>query len=501
MVQPFVLNNKMIKPIDHINNEFRKSNDQSAFVSINKSKSVFNNNSVPNLFRTSYFHWDDSSETQYYSDKIVHEETNEKLDDSLYNEIEQLNDSRISINKTFSDFYSPSSTVLYNLNKQQIDINLDSNTNLRFVKYFVGETIRMRCIVPEGPYVIIWNKIGEEYPLTIGKHRFIPDKRISIKQKSPNKWILRIIKAKLTDSGLYTCTTKSIHKEDMSNQNANVQNNTDQAVNPVNVNVTLTRKQKNNPDYYISVVEPWSVGEKQANLTVVSDNSIFKNRTLTVTGPRAVYYGSPLELKCYAKFSTDIQTSNYEILLEWYHHGIRKLSDPFKSGVYIEQKWLDSKTLESRLFIKWASDSDTGQWICLERYKPSKNITRKTSSHMIHLDPMHKSLLSMDKIRNDRLSISPIKNNRPFPLLTTSHYSVPSSRIMFGRIEVDIIDVSKASINLNVPKSKDSRHLYNYIHPNSKLLQTTVKSIAHIYKTKWSIVNICFSMIILKYIL
>ncbi|VDP81233.1 unnamed protein product [Schistosoma curassoni] len=100
----------------------------------------------------------------------------------------------------------------------------------------------------------MWNKIGEEYPLTIGNHRFIPDKRISIKQKSSNKWILRIIKAKLTDSGLYTCTIKSIHKEDnIIKDNSNVQNNNDQIINQTNMNITLAIKQMNNPDYYISV--------------------------------------------------------------------------------------------------------------------------------------------------------------------------------------------------------------------------------------------------------
>ncbi|CAI2732332.1 unnamed protein product [Schistosoma spindalis] len=504
MIQPFIFANLIINNISD-NNKLQKINNHSIIINYNRTNRIFNNDnnkSIQNLLHSTDLSWDDSSQKQYYFDKILDEDVEEKLNHFSNNEIEHYNDSletNFPVNEPSSELYSPVNTILSNLSKQQVDINLDSNTNLRFVKYFVGETIRMRCIIPEGSHVIMWNKIGEEYPLTIGNHRFIPDKRISIKQKSSNKWILRIIKAKLTDSGLYTCTIKSIHKEDNIKDHSNVQNNIDQTINQTNMNITLAVKQMNNPDYYISVVEPRSKEEKQANITVVSDNFIFKNRTLTVTGPRVVYYGSPLELKCYAKFSTDVRASGYEILLEWYHHGVRKSSDPFKSGgVYIEQKWLDPKTLESRLFIKWASESDTGQWICLERYKPSENNTKHDFSHTIHLNPIHKSILSTDRIQNNRLPISSISKNRP---LSSTSPLVPNSRIMFGRIEVEIIDISKASIHLNGPRSKDIKYLYSNTGSNSKLHQSIINNITYLYNIKWLFVNMCLSMIILKYFL
>lgn len=81
----------------------------------------------------------------------------EKLNDFPNNEIEHLNDSfetNFPVNEPSNELYSPVNTILSNLSKQQVDINLDSNTNLRFVKYFVGETIRMRCIIPEGSHVV-----------------------------------------------------------------------------------------------------------------------------------------------------------------------------------------------------------------------------------------------------------------------------------------------------------------------------------------------------------
>lgn len=55
-------------------------------------------------------------------------------------------------------------------------------------------------------------------------------------------------------------------------------------------------------------------------------------------------------------------------MLEWYHRGYRRYSNPFKSGgIFITSRWLDSHVLESRLFIAWVSEQNAGQWICLER--------------------------------------------------------------------------------------------------------------------------------------
>ncbi|KAK4468561.1 hypothetical protein MN116_007756 [Schistosoma mekongi] len=443
------------------------------------------NNTVQNVYYTPYFFWNNISQNKYHINKITDKDVTSEFYNFTINEMEQFNDSLELIpseNETFKEFNSSFHTEVSNLSKQQIDVNSDSNTNLKFVKYLIGETIRMRCIIPEGPYVIMWNKIGEEYPLTIGNHRFFPDKRISVRHKSPDKWILRITKAKLTDSGLYTCTAKSIHRED------NI-TNIDETNYQQRINETMNNKYINNPDYYISVVESQSLGEKSVNSSMVPDNFIFKNRTLTVTGPSIVYYGSPLELRCYAKFSSNIQKSNYQLILDWYHHGVRRTSDPYRSGgVYIEQKWLNSNTLESRLFIKWPSESDTGQWICLERYKPIENNTGYNfSSHMVHLSSSTKSLLSMNKIQNDHLPVSVISKNR-----SPSSTFIPSSRIMFGRIEVEIVDVSKASIHLQAVKSKDTKQTHSYIRSNSKLLQLATKNISHTYiQTKWYFVSMC----------
>ncbi|VDQ07238.1 unnamed protein product [Trichobilharzia regenti] len=87
---------------------------------------------------------------------------------------------------------------------------------------------------------------------------------------------------------------------------------------------------------------------------------------------------------CRASFPSSEAKLDPTISLEWYHRGIRRLSNPYKSGgVYITLRWLDSHLLESRLFIAWASEAEAGQWICLERSNPIKkgNLTQMSPNY------------------------------------------------------------------------------------------------------------------------
>ncbi|CAH8634253.1 unnamed protein product [Schistosoma rodhaini] len=326
-----------------------------------------------------------------------------------------------------------------NLLKLQNKHKIMTNSSIKFMRYNTGDTIHLKCRIPKGPYLVLWNKLGLDYPLTIGKNRFIPDERFEIQHKPPNRWNLIISNAQLNDTGVYSCTTGSgisnshsigNHESDLEHyqeyQPQSVKNK--HKIHTTVIDSTTTRKQNKGREYYVSVVEPLPSERYQIDVPV---NKIgMKNKTITVTGPNLVFYGTPLELICRASFPTSEAKLDPTISLEWYHRGIRRLSHPFRSGgVYITMQWLDSHLLESRLFISWVSEAEAGQWICLERSNPMKNINYTKSL----------TSLSMSNYRNYQMNEF---NKQSFP----SYYnlSVPYNNpsnidLVYDKIYIEII--------------------------------------------------------------
>ncbi|VDP25545.1 unnamed protein product, partial [Schistosoma curassoni] len=318
---------------------------------------------------------------------------------------------------------------------------------------------------------VLWNKLGLDYPLTIGKNRFIPDERFEIQYKPPNRWNLIISNAQLNDTGVYSCTSGS----GISNSHSNVNNKSDlrhyQEYQPQSeknryrihtavTDATKTKKQSKGREYYVSVVEPLPSERYQVD---VPFNKIgMKNKTITVTGPNLVFYGTPLELICRASFPSSEAKLDPTISLEWYHRGVRRLSHPFRSGgVYITMQWLDSHLLESRLYIAWVNESEAGQWICLERSNPIKNInyTKLSSSS---------SLSSMSNYRNAQMNEF---NKQSLPLYhnTSIIYSPSNIDLVYDKIYIEII-VYEGKLNL---KKGYCRILLNsYSHQLSTMKQS-----------------------------
>ncbi|CAH8593312.1 unnamed protein product [Schistosoma intercalatum] len=336
-----------------------------------------------------------------------------------------------------------------NLSKLQNKHKSITNSSIKFMRYNTGDTIELKCRIPKGPYLVLWNKLGLDYPLTIGKNRFIPDERFEIQYKPPNRWNLIISNAQLNDTGVYSCTTGS----GISNSHSNVNNKSDlrhyQEYQPqseknryrIHTAVTdakKTKKQSKGREYYVSVVEPLPSERYQVD---VPFNKIgMKNKTITVTGPNLVFYGTPLELICRASFPSSEAKLDPTISLEWYHRGVRRLSHPFRSGgVYITMQWLDSHLLESRLYIAWVNESEAGQWICLERSNPIKNInyTKLSSSS---------SLSSMSNYRNAQMNEF---NKQSLPLYhnTSIIYSPSNIDLVYDKIYIEIIVPTVSSLS------------------------------------------------------
>ncbi|CAH8629477.1 hypothetical protein MS3_00008513 [Schistosoma haematobium] len=342
--------------------------------------------------------------------------------------------------------------VKKNLLKLQNKHKSITNSSIKFMRYNTGDTIQLKCRIPKGPYLVLWNKLGLDYPLTIGKNRFIPDERFEIQYKPPNRWNLIISNAQLNDTGVYSCTSGS----EISNSHSNVNNKSDlrhyQEYQPQSeknryrihtavTDATKTKKQSKGREYYVSVVEPLPSERYQVD---VPFNKIgMKNKTITVTGPNLVFYGTPLELICRASFPSSEAKLDPTISLEWYHRGVRRLSHPFRSGgVYITMQWLDSHLLESRLYIAWVNESEAGQWICLERSNPIKNInyTKLSSSS---------SLSSMSNYRNAQMNEF---NKQSLPLYhnTSIIYSPSNIDLVYDKIYIEIIDIPDTTFSVQM---------------------------------------------------
>ncbi|CAH8621768.1 unnamed protein product [Schistosoma haematobium] len=350
--------------------------------------------------------------------------------------------------------------VKKNLLKLQNKHKSITNSSIKFMRYNTGDTIQLKCRIPKGPYLVLWNKLGLDYPLTIGKNRFIPDERFEIQYKPPNRWNLIISNAQLNDTGVYSCTSGSginlRHYQEYQPQSEKNRYRIHTAV----TDATKTKKQSKGREYYVSVVEPLPSERYQVD---VPFNKIgMKNKTITVTGPNLVFYGTPLELICRASFPSSEAKLDPTISLEWYHRGVRRLSHPFRSGgVYITMQWLDSHLLESRLYIAWVNESEAGQWICLERSNPIKNInyTKLSSSS---------SLSSMSNYRNAQMNEF---NKQSLPLYhnTSIIYSPSNIDLVYDKIYIEIIvpTVSSLSSQPNGLLSSSSSSLSSSTSPLS----------------------------------
>lgn len=317
---------------------------------------------------------------------------------------------------------------------QKSNVSVDE-TSPNLVRYDKGDTIRLRCRIPTGPYLVMWNKMGLDYPLTIGTTRFVPDDRVQARFKSPDKWRLSIMNAQLNDSGVYRCTTSSQDSLDRlpaTNTKEHPRKEIGSSEELEEITNTTQSKVKNN-DYYVTVVEPKPTDRFQVDAPA-SETGPKRNKTIVVTGPKIVFYGSSFELVCRATFPTNEAKLNPQIILEWYHRGIRRRPSLARSGgVYITERWLDSHLLESRLLIAWASEADAGQWICLDR----SNTYPRRDGLLLTPHETNKPNTGL----SGEINLTPIHGlPQPDPVEDMADPST-QNQLAFDRIEVEIIDL------------------------------------------------------------
>ncbi|KAF8569987.1 hypothetical protein P879_00777 [Paragonimus westermani] len=351
----------------------------------------------------------------------------------------------------------------------------DGSVPLRFVKFDTGDTIRLRCRIPTGPYLVMWNKVGLDYPLTIGTRRFSPDERVQVRLKPPDKWRLTITDAKVTDSGVYSCTTSQGNvyttesKETVDKVNARILDNEQHKSSPSVSSESQEAKiiRQKNTDYYVTVVEQHPNDRLQVDVPTQEQKTFNRNKTITVTGPKLVFYGTSLELVCRVTFPSAEAKMNPQITLEWYHRGVRRRpSATVSGGVYIHERWLDSHLLESKLLVAWASEADAGPWICLERSSDTYHRRGMLLLNDRPRLPNSKSVSTSNEIVLSPVNvISPItRQNQPTSIYTPND-------LAFDKIEVEIVDLPDPTSfpALNVTPTIPA---FTIIQPGGKQQQT-----------------------------
>ncbi|XP_045213492.2 junctional adhesion molecule B-like [Mercenaria mercenaria] len=82
---------------------------------------------------------------------------------------------------------------------------LESTVEQEHVSVKEGQTAVLLCTVKElGTRMVVWRKVGSDFPLTIGQYVYVGDVRFAVSANGPD-WDLMINNVKNSDAGKYTC--------------------------------------------------------------------------------------------------------------------------------------------------------------------------------------------------------------------------------------------------------------------------------------------------------
>ncbi|XP_064608369.1 zwei Ig domain protein zig-8-like isoform X2 [Liolophura sinensis] len=183
-----------------------------------------------------------------------------------------------------------------------------------------GKTAKLKCtVINQGTKTVIWKRVDEPNPLTIGTFPYVADTRISTTHnKYKNIWTLHINRVQLSDAGRYEC-------------------------------------QVSTKDHVF----------KHFRL-LVTDEEIEEEEVprVVLTGKKYVEIGQPIELICNATGEEEPPQD-----LDWFHNG-DKINSVSGSGVEITKyKSLELKSIISKLLIEKAKMTDKGDYICRVGHK------------------------------------------------------------------------------------------------------------------------------------
>lgn len=185
------------------------------------------------------------------------------------------------------------------------------------ITYFVGSTANLSCVIENlGARSVIWRKLPDTNPLTIGENLFLKhDKRISISHDSSiNNWDLIIKDLKTEDTGVYECQVASSNK---------------------------------------NIRQHWFLR--------VKDRPVEENTkpppVITIIGPKITHVGDEVTLNCSATF---IGVAG----IDWFFDGYL-IESSVDEGIMIKERYSGiTKTVHSTLTLAKAKMNNAGVYTC-----------------------------------------------------------------------------------------------------------------------------------------
>ncbi|XP_050402228.1 hemicentin-1 isoform X2 [Patella vulgata] len=186
----------------------------------------------------------------------------------------------------------------------------------RNVTFDVGDNARLPCSLQNlGPKVVIWKKVDQVHPISIGDYIYVPDSDYYVEHRETSipssEWNLRIKDVKIHHAGVYECQISA--KEEIVR------------------NITL------------NVVDSYKSNKPGIELG----------------GTLFVEKGSEIKLKCSASAIDYLPLD-----VDWFKDGL-KLRPNTESRVSISKyPSSDTNTLNSTLIIKHSNMTDAGTYVC-----------------------------------------------------------------------------------------------------------------------------------------
>ncbi|XP_069137770.1 uncharacterized protein [Argopecten irradians] len=240
-----------------------------------------------------------------------------------------------------------------------------------------GETVVLKCAIKNlGPREVVWRKVSEDFPLSIGTHMYAPVDEMSVdfrrSGKFKTRWDLIIKRTEPRHSGKYECqiVTKGLKT--------------------YHINLMVLPSTK-----------PQRKGQGKSHSTSVEEDA---EGAIQIKGAVFINMYQKLNLTCNAT-----GTTRAPVAVDWFHDGhiINSSDKKYTNRLMILNKVpeVPGRSLISNLIIERCTDADKGIYVC-------RSSDLDTTSITVHiLSAVEKNVEKRNDNKKGKKIIGDIKND------------------------------------------------------------------------------------------